>query len=142
MARVEQSVAGIEVGRVKALSEKVLGVALVVYIACDVLLTPLARIETRPASQVTAIGFVALALLFSGVALAIVSLVLLFRRSPRAGTFAIVAAVLYFPAAIADQTGHFSSLRPPTAIEVIELLQGVIALILVGGGLVSRRRRP
>ncbi|HXN91489.1 MAG TPA: hypothetical protein VN906_08390 [Candidatus Sulfotelmatobacter sp.] len=142
MARDQQSVAGIEEGRVKALSEKILGVTLVVYIALDILLTPLAGFETRPVARVTAVGFAVLALLFVGLAIGLVSLVMLLRRSPRAGTFAIVAAVLYLPAVIAEQTGHFSALSPPAAIERIELLQAAVALVLVGVGFSRRRQRP
>lgn len=83
-------------------------------------------------SNVTGFGFVTLGLLFVGLALAIVALVLLFRRSRRTAMIAIVAAVLYFPAVLAEQTGHFSSVRPPAAIEVVELVQAVIALIVIG----------
>jgi CHASE2 domain-containing sensor protein len=132
----------IEEGEVKALSEKILGVTLVVYIALDILLTPVAGFETRPVSRVTAVGFVVLGLLFMGLVLGIISLVMLVRRSPRVGTTAIVAAVLYFPAVIAEQTGHFSALRPPAAIELIELLQAAVALVLVGVGFSNRRQRP
>lgn len=120
--------------------EKILAATLVVYIVLDILLTPLARLETRPVAQVTTIGFVTLGLLFVGLAAAIVSLVLLFRRSRSAVIVARLAAVLYFPAVLAEQTGNFSSLRPPAAIEVIELVQVVVALILVGAGIWVLRR--
>ena len=48
---------------------------------------------------------------------------------------AILAAVLYFPTVLADQTGHFSGLRPPRAIELIELIAAVVAPVLIGAGL-------
>jgi hypothetical protein len=83
---------------------------------------------------VTGVGFATLGLLFVGLALAIGALVLLFRRSRSTGIVAIVAAVLYFPAVLAELTGNFSSVTAPTAIERIELLQIVVALILVGAG--------
>ena len=35
---------------------------------------------------------------------------------------AIAAAVLFLPAFLAEQTGHFSSLQAPPAIELIELV--------------------
>jgi uncharacterized membrane protein YhfC len=114
--------------------ERVLAVTLVAYIAFDILLTPVARLETRSASNITSLGLATLGLIFVGLALAIVSLVLLFRRSPRTPIVAIVAAVLYFPCAMADLTGNFSSVRQPVAIEVIELVQVVVALILVAAG--------
>jgi hypothetical protein len=119
---------------------KVLAAILVVYIVCDILLTPVTGLETRPVSHVTGIGFTVLGLLFIGLALAIVSFVLLFRRSLRAPTIAIVAAVLYFPAVLAEQTGNFSSIRPPAAIETVELIQAVVAVILVVTGLWTLRQ--
>jgi hypothetical protein len=119
---------------------KVLAIALAAYIVLDVLLTPPAGLETRPVSHVTAIGFTVLGLLFVGLILAIVSLVLLFRRSPRAPTVAVVAAVLYFPAVLAEQTGNFSSVRAPAAIETVELIQTAVALIVIGACIWTLRR--
>jgi hypothetical protein len=86
-------------------SAKLIGVTLVIYIVCDILLTPLAHLETRPLEQVTAIGFAVLGLLFVGLGLAVVDLILLFRRSQRTPVVAILAAVPYFPTVLADQTG-------------------------------------
>jgi hypothetical protein len=112
----------------------ILAVTLVAYIVCDVLLTPPAGLETRPVSHVTGFG-----LLFVGLALAIVSLVLLLRSSRRTAMVAIIAAVLYSPAVLAEQTGHFSSVRAPAAIESVELIQAALALILVGVGIWTLR---
>jgi hypothetical protein len=86
-------------------------------------------------SHVTGFGFAVLGLLFVGLALAIVSLVLLFRRSRRAPSVGIVAAVLYFPAVLAEQTGNFSSIHAPAAIETVELIQTAVALVVVGVGI-------
>jgi hypothetical protein len=119
---------------------RLLAFALIAYAVLDVLLTPLGRLETRPVAQVTAIGFVTLALLFVGLVLALFSLNLLYRRSSRAATVAIVAAVLYFPAVLADQTGLFSSLRPPAPITGVELAQGVVAIVVIGLGAWMTRR--
>lgn len=80
-------------------------------------------------------GFAALGLLFIGLGLAVVDLILVFRHSRRAQVVAILAAALYFPTGLADQTGLFSSVRPPPAISLIELIQAVVALILIGAGL-------
>jgi len=114
---------------------KVLAVTVAAYIVCDVLLTPPAGLETRPVSHVTGLGFTVLGLLFVGLSLAIVSVVLLFRRSRRAPSVASVAAVLYFPAVLAEQTGNFSSIHPPAAIETVELIQTAVALVVVGVGI-------
>ena len=121
-------------------SARILAISLVAYIVLDILLTPPAHLETRPVAQVTCLGFVTLGLLFAGLALAVVSLVMLFRRSPRAASVAIVAAVLILPAVAAEQTGHFSNVQPPTAIELIELVQVVVAFVVIGSALRTRRQ--
>jgi hypothetical protein len=114
---------------------KLLAAGLVVYVILDILLTPAGQLETRPVAQVTGLGIVTLALLFIGLIAGIVALVLLFRASPRAPLLAIIAAGLYFPAALADQTGHFSSLRPPSAIAASELVQAVVAILAIAFGI-------
>jgi hypothetical protein len=108
-----------------------LGVTLAAYIVCGVLLTPPAGFETRDPAKVTTFGIATLVLLFVGLALSVTALVLLFRGSGRSPLFAIAAAVLYFPAFLAEVTGTFASLRPPVAISRLEILQGVIALIVL-----------
>jgi hypothetical protein len=80
---------------------------------------------------VTGLGFAVLGLLFVGLALAIVALVLVVRRSRRAPMVAIVPAVLYLPAFVAEQAGLFSSLRAPIAIERVEWVQAVVAIVVV-----------
>ena len=111
--------------------EWILAVTLVGYIVCDLLLTPPAHLETRNPAYVTVLGIAALALLFLGLALAIVALIFLFRRSRQSPRIAIVAALLYIPAPLTELSGHFSSLRPPSAIAWLELVQAVIALLVV-----------
>lgn len=121
-------------------AEKILAVTLVAYIVCDILLTPPAHLETRDPSRVTVMGIAALGLLFVGLALSVVALVLLFRRSGRAPLVAIVAALLYFPAPLTELTGNFSSLRPPAAIASLEWIQTVIAIVGIGVGVWILRR--
>lgn len=119
-----------------------LAVVLVAYIVLDVLLTPLGGFETRDPAKVHVIGIAGLALLFVGLALSIVAIVLLFRRSGRAPTFAIAAAGLYYPAFLTERTGTFSSLPAPTAIERLELVQAVVALTALGLGVWMLRGEP
>jgi hypothetical protein len=121
---------------------KLLAAVLAVYVVCDILLTPLAGLETRPVAKVTTLGFVGLGLLFLGLALAIVAIVLVFRRSQRSLIVAIFAAVLFFPAFLSEQTGHFSAVRAPAAIEAVEVVQAVVAVIVVGLGLWARKEVP
>jgi hypothetical protein len=111
---------------------KVLALDLVAFIVLEILLTPIAGLETRPPSHLTGIGIAFLLIYGVGFLLAILSLVLLFRGSRRAPVLAIVGAVLFFPAAIADQTGHLSSLRPPVAISWVELGVAIVAVIVIG----------
>lgn len=111
--------------------QRVLAVALFAYVVGDILLTPPAGLESRNPALVTSIGIAALALLFLGLALSILALVLLFRRSSRAPIAAIVAGLLFLPAPLTEVTGHFSSLRPPVAIASIEVVQTAVALIVV-----------
>jgi hypothetical protein len=117
-----------------SIAARVLAVALAAYIVCDILLTPPAGLETRDPAKVTGLGYAVLGLLFVGLALSIVALVLLFRRSRRAPMLAIVAAVLYLPAFLAEQAGLFSALRPPIAIQRVEWVQAVVAVVAIGLG--------
>lgn len=119
---------------------RILAGSLVAYIVFDVLLTPPAHLETRDPSRVTGLGIATLALLFAGLALSIVALVLMFRKSALWPMFAIVAGVLYFPAPLAELTGYFSSLRPPNAIAWIELVQTVVAVVVIGVGIWVRQQ--
>jgi hypothetical protein len=55
---------------------------------------------------------------------------------------ALVAAVLYLPAPLAEATGHISISRPPPAIAWLEAVQAVVALIVVIAGARTIRRSP
>lgn len=79
----------------------------------------------------TGLGVASLVLLFVGLGLSIVALVLLFRGSARPPVLSIIAALLYLPAFLAEQTGHFSSLPAPAAIELVEIVQIVVAVLVV-----------
>jgi hypothetical protein len=114
-----------------SIAGRLLANALAVYVACDILLTPLGSLETRPIAKVTGVGYVALGLLFVGLVLAILAIVAVLRRSPRAPAIAIVAAILFVPAFLAEQTGHFSAILPPTRIETVEVVQLVVAAVVV-----------
>ena len=118
-----------------------LAIVLLAYVVCDVLLTPPAHLETRDPAKVTALGIAGLALLFVGLALGIIALVLLLRGSKRSPVVAIIGAVLYIPAFLSEQTGPFSSLRAPVAIEWVEWLQFVVVLIAIGLIVLLLRRR-
>jgi hypothetical protein len=110
---------------------RILLALLVIYILSDVLLTPLGGLETRPPAQVTTLGLATLGLLFAGLALGVVSLVLLFYRPRRSPILAIIAGILFFPAFLTEQVGYFSSLRPPIAIETLEIIQAIVSIVII-----------
>jgi hypothetical protein len=110
---------------------RILLVLLVIYSLSDILLTPLGGLETRPPAQVTTFGLATLGLLFAGLALGVVSLVLLFYRPRRSPILAIIAGILYFPAFLTEQAGYFSSLRPPIAIETLEIIQALVSIVVI-----------
>ena len=114
---------------------------IVVYIIADFLLTPLGGLETRDVSKVTSLGYATLVLLFVGLALNVTCLVLTLRHYSRSPIFGIMGSILYFPAAIADQTGQFSSLSPPTGITYVEIIEAVIAIgLIILGALVLQEK--
>jgi len=115
---------------------------LVVYVIADFLLAPLGGLETRPVSDVTTTGIATLGLLFTGLALNIICLVLVLRRYRRAPIFGMIGSVLYFPAAIADQTGQFSSLTPPIGITYVEIIEAIVAVAIIGMGALILREKP
>ena len=110
---------------------RVLAVLLVVYIVSDILLTPLGGLETRPSADVTTVGFITVSVFFVGLALSVAALLLLFYKPRKLPIVALVAGILYFPVFIADQSGNFSSLQPPTAIAALEIVQAVVALATI-----------
>jgi hypothetical protein len=123
-------------------AERILALSLVLYIVIDILLTPLARLETRNPANITVLGIATLVLLFIGLALSVVAITLLFSRSKYLSTVAVVGGALYFPAAVAEWTGTFSAVGAPTAIQLLELAQAVVAVIVIGAAFRVRRGVP
>ncbi len=115
---------------------------LIVYVIADFILTPLGGLETRPISNVTTVGFTTLGLLFVGLALNVICLVLTLRHYRRSPMFGMIGSVLYFPAAIADQTGQFSTLTPPAGITYVEVLEAIVAIAIIILGALVLRERP
>jgi hypothetical protein len=115
---------------------------IVAYIIADFLLTPLGGIETRDVSKVSSIGVATLGLLFTGLALNVICLILLLRNYRRAPIFGVVGSLLYFPAPVAEATGQFSSLSPPTGIAVIEVIEAIIAIAIIITGALVLREKP
>jgi len=104
---------------------------LVIYIIADFALTPLGGLETRPIADVTTVGVTTLALLFLGLGLNVICLVLTLRHYKRSPILGMIGSILYFPAAIADQTGQFSTLTPPTGITYVEVIEAIVAIAII-----------
>ena len=115
---------------------------LIIYVIADFLLTPLGGLETRPIQDVTTTGLATLGLLFTGLALNVICLVLVLRRYRRASIFGMVGSIFYFPAAVADQTGQFSTLTPPTGITFVEMIEAIVAVAIIGLGVIILREKP
>ena len=96
-----------------------LAVVLVVNVLLVILLTPLG-FESRPATDLKTVGYVAIGTIFTGLALFIASFALLFRRVRLASMLAIVGSILFFFPIIGDRTGAFFSLPIPPAINILE----------------------
>ena len=121
------------------MAKRLFAVVMIVYLIIDVLLTPLAGIETRTFANVTTTGLVTVALLFVGLALIVASLISLAIAPRRSSILAIVGALLYFPVFLADQTGQFSKSVAPSTIISLEIVQALVAIVIILVALQSRR---
>ena len=115
---------------------------LIIYVIADFLLTPLGGLETRPIPDVTTTGLATLGLLFTGLALNVICLVLILRHYRRAPILGVIGSLLYFPAAVADQTGQFSTLTPPSGITYVEVIEAIVAIAIIGLGAIILREKP
>lgn len=106
-----------------------LAVTLVVNVVIVILLTPIG-FENRPQADLQTVGLIAIGTIFTGLALFVASLLLIFRRRVRlASILAIVASLLFFFPIIGDRTGSFFSVPTPPAIDFLELVLFVVLLI-------------
>ena len=119
-----------------------LAVALVVNVLLVILLTPLG-FESRPATYLKTVGYIAIGTIFTGLALDVVSFALLLRRARLASILAIVASILFFFPIVGDRADAFFSLPIPPAIETLEYIFVVVLLVtLFLGSKVYRESRP
>lgn len=106
-----------------------LAVALVVNVLLVILLTPLG-FETRPATDLKTVGYIAIGTIFTGLALDLASIVLLlFRRVRLASSLSIVGSVLFFFPIFGDRIGSFFSVPTPPAIDALEYIFFVVLLV-------------
>ena len=120
----------------------VLAGALVVNVVLVILLTPLG-FETRPATDLKTVGYIAIGTIFTGLALDVASFALLFRRVRLASSLAIVGSVLFFFPIVGDRTGSFFSVPIPPVISTLEDIFPVVLLVtLVVAAKVYRESNP
>jgi hypothetical protein len=105
-----------------------LGVALVVNVLLVILLTPLG-FESRPATYLKTVGYIAIGTIFTGLALDVVSFALLFMRARLASILAIVASILFFFPIVGDEAGAFFSLPIPPVINTLEYIFVPVLLV-------------
>jgi hypothetical protein len=105
-----------------------LAVALVVNVLLIILLTPLG-FETRPATDLKTVGYIAIGTIFAALILDVASFALLFRRVRLASSLAIVGSILLFFPILGDQAGSFFSLPIPPVIHTLEYISVVVLLV-------------
>jgi hypothetical protein len=121
------------------MAKRLFAVVMIVYLIIDFFLTPFGGLETRTLANVTTTGYATVGLLFVGLALIIASLVSLAIGPRRSSILAIVGALLYFPVFLADYTGQFSTSPVPSAIASLEIVQALVAIVVILVALQSRR---
>jgi hypothetical protein len=115
---------------------------LVVNVVLVILLTPLG-FETRPATDLKTVGYIAIGTIFAGLILDVASLALLFSRARLASRLAIVGSVLFFFPVVGDRTGSFFSVPIPPVINTLEWIFPVVLLVtLFVASKVHRETRP
>lgn len=107
-----------------------LALVMAVNVLIIILLTPIG-FETRPQSDLKTLGYVAIASIFTGLALDLASIGLLFKRVRvrLASGLAIVTSVLFFLIILVDRTGSFFSVPVPPAITALEYIL-IVVLVL------------
>jgi hypothetical protein len=119
-----------------------LALALVVNVLLVILLTPLG-FESRPATYLKTVGYIAIGTIFTGLALDVVSFALLFRRARLASILAIVGSILFFFPIIGDRAGSFFSLPIPPVINTLEyIFVPVLLVTLLLASKVFRENEP
>ena len=88
-----------------------LALALVVNVLLVILLTPLG-FETRPATDLKTVGYIAIGTIFAGLILDLASIVLLFMRVRLASSLAIVGSILFFFPIFRAESGPSSQCPP------------------------------
>ena len=117
-------------------NEKVLAALLVVFIFCDILLSPVG-FETRGQAILSnSASLPWFALLIIGLVLNIGALIVLFFRSRLSSSIAILGSILYLAVLVADQARLVTAIPPPQLITDVEL----VTFVVLVGAIVSAVR--
>ena len=108
---------------------KILAILLLVFIVCDILLSPVG-FETRASEIFKSPSSLSwLGLLFVGLILNVVSLILVSFRPRIASILSMIGTIAYIVPLIADQAHIFTSSAPPPLITEVE---GITLVVLLG----------
>jgi len=119
-----------------------LAVALAVNVALVILLTPLGY-ESRPATDLQTVGYIAIGTIFAGLILDVASIALIFWRARLASRLAIAGSILFFFPILGDQAGSFFSLPIPPVIRTLEyIFVPVLFVTLFQASKVYRESNP
>jgi hypothetical protein len=122
----------------------ILAIVMMVNVVIIILLTPIG-FETRPQSNLTTLGYIAITTIFIGLAIDLLSISLLLKKTRvrLASNLAIVSSALFFLIIFVDQTGSFFSLPIPPAINTLEyIFIGVLIITLFLASIVYMRVSP
>jgi hypothetical protein len=117
---------------------------MIVNVIVIILLTPIG-FESRPQSELTTLGYLAITSIFVGLAMDLASIVLLLKRVRvrLASGLAIISSILFFLIIFVDRIGSFFSVPIPPAISTLEYLFIVVLIVtLFLAAMVYRRSKP
>jgi hypothetical protein len=98
----------------------VLATVLALNVVLAVLLTPLG-FESRPPTNLTNVGYIAIGTVFAGLILDVAAIILLFRGRIRLGSIlAIIGSILFVFPNVVDRTGSFFTLPIPPVVSILE----------------------
>ena len=107
---------------------RILAVLLVVFVFCDILLSPIG-FETRGSAILSSASSIPwFILLIAGLVLNIVALIALFFRPRLTSILAIIGSIVYIIVLVADQVGLVISISPPPLITDVEIVTLVVLL--------------
>ncbi len=121
-----------------------LTIVMIVNVVIIILLTPIG-FETRPQSTLTTLGYIAIATIFLGLAMDLLSIGLLLKRVRvrLASSLAIISSALFFLIISVDRTDSFFSVQIPSAINTLEYILIVVLIItLLLASTVYRGSKP